>query len=308
MSSRSNPGASTGRKPNKAQIQQRQAAARAIAAARGRKEQRNRQLKTVGIPLLVVVLVIGVLVVVYLANKKGPNKATVADAAVVQAVTSVPASVINAVGVGSGASGPVSKLPGPALTANGKPRILFVGAEFCPYCAAERWALVNSLSRFGTFKNLGETRSEPGDPAGSDIPTLDFHGASYGSKYVSLTAKEIEDGSGKPLEKLDSADAKLFSTIGSGFPFIDLAGKYNFGAQYAPTTLGGAGKTQADIAGELSDPSSTITKAIIGSANIFTAAVCQSTNQQPGAVCAAPGVKAAAPILAKAKTDATSGG
>ena len=40
------------------------------------------------------------------------------------------------------------------LTADGKPLVLYVGAEYCPYCAAERCAMVQALSRFGTFSNL----------------------------------------------------------------------------------------------------------------------------------------------------------
>jgi hypothetical protein len=32
--------------------------------------------------------------------------------------------------------------------------MLYIGAEYCPYCAAERWPLVMALSKFGTFSNL----------------------------------------------------------------------------------------------------------------------------------------------------------
>ncbi len=37
---------------------------------------------------------------------------------------------------------------------DGKPEVLFVGAEFCPFCAAERWPLIVALSRFGRFTAL----------------------------------------------------------------------------------------------------------------------------------------------------------
>src|SRR5690348_15801045 len=33
-----------------------------------------------------------------------------------------------------------AEIKAPALTADGKPRVLYVGAEYCPYCAAQRWA------------------------------------------------------------------------------------------------------------------------------------------------------------------------
>ena len=47
---------------------------------------------------------------------------------------------------------------------DGKPTVTYVGAEYCPYCAAERWALAVALSRFGTFTHLSATHS-----AGTDV-------------------------------------------------------------------------------------------------------------------------------------------
>ena len=48
--------------------------------------------------------------------------------------------------IGNG-GGQVSGTPkavtsGTPLTANGKPEMLYMGAEYCPYCAAERWAMI----------------------------------------------------------------------------------------------------------------------------------------------------------------------
>ena len=40
------------------------------------------------------------------------------------------------------------------LTNSGKIVIVYVGAEYCPYCAAERWAIVTALETFGTFSGL----------------------------------------------------------------------------------------------------------------------------------------------------------
>ena len=37
------------------------------------------------------------------------------------------------------------------LMHDGKREILYVGANYCPYWAAERWAMVMELSQFGTF-------------------------------------------------------------------------------------------------------------------------------------------------------------
>ena len=65
----------------------------------------------------------------------------------------------------------------------GKPRVLYVGAEYCPYCAAQRWAVAAALSRFGTFADLSETASAT-DDIHPDTATLSFHGSSYTSEYV----------------------------------------------------------------------------------------------------------------------------
>src|SRR6202012_1289098 len=83
--------------------------------------------------------------------------------AVVSKATTVSLSAFDAVGVGSTSAFPVSAAGASPLTVNGFPRIFYAGAEYCPFCAAERWAVVLALSRFGTWTGLGETRSSPGD-------------------------------------------------------------------------------------------------------------------------------------------------
>ena len=55
------------------------------------------------------------------------------------------------------------KTSGPPLTIGGKPAIVFVSEESCPFCAAERWSLVVALSHFGTWSHLGFTTSSAAD-------------------------------------------------------------------------------------------------------------------------------------------------
>ena len=74
----------------------------------------------------------------------------------------------------------------PALTSGGKPEVLYIGAEYCPYCAAERWAVIVALSRFGTFSGLAPIRSAAKDGGGNAepyplTPTWTFAKASYTS-------------------------------------------------------------------------------------------------------------------------------
>src|SRR3972149_5489351 len=54
----------------------------------------------------------------------------------------------------------VSKEP---MRRSGKLFVLFVGAEHCPFCAAERWAIVRALQKFGQWSDLTQTISAARD-------------------------------------------------------------------------------------------------------------------------------------------------
>ena len=226
---------------------------------------------------------------------------------VVAAVTSVPAAVLDQVGAGSGVT-PPKRIDGPALTADGKPRVLYVGAEYCPYCAAERWSMVVAMSRFGSFSGLGQTASAAQDVFPS-TPTLSFHGSSYTGQTVAFTGVETESnvvsGSGyAALDSLSAADEQVFATYnappyvesGGSIPFVDIGGKYLIsGASFTPQLLHGL--THEQVAAALADPTSPVAQSVDGAANVITAAVCTTTQQQPAAVCGSAGVQAAAKTL-----------
>jgi hypothetical protein len=72
------------------------------------------------------------------------------------------------------------KTAGPPLTIGGKPAIIFVSEESCPFCAAERWPLAVALSHFGTWSHLGTTRSSATDLY-PNTATLSFRAARYTS-------------------------------------------------------------------------------------------------------------------------------
>jgi hypothetical protein len=293
--------------------QQRLAAQRAAAIrAREASERRRRLLLTVGTPLAVVVVVVAVLVAVKLTTGAGGPKsgqqASAAASGVSGQVTSVPVSALDAVGVGTATQKP-RQMTAPALTADGKPRVLYVGAEYCPYCATERWAMVVALSRFGTFTGLGQTASSPSDVY-PNTATLTFHGAGYNSPYLSFTGTEIQSnqvvgGQYTTLDALSADDQALYArydappytTTAGSIPFVDIGGRYVIsGASYDPQVL--QGKTQAQIAAALSDPNSAIAKGVDGAANLITAALCQLTGNQPLAVCQSRGVTTAGAALA----------
>jgi Domain of unknown function (DUF929) len=277
-------------------------------AAERRAEKRRRILLASG-SVVVVLAVVLVFVIVKLNSGKpsassaqglsnGPTGAALAS--VVDKVTSVPASVLNEVGDGGGsvASKP-SAGSGSALTENGKPEILFMGAEYCPYCAAERWALIVALSRFGTFKGLTTVHSAVQNGAGNqepdpDTPTFTFLHATYTSQYLTFTPVEVNTNIPDPstggyttLQTPTAAQTAIWKKYSSdeGVPFVDFNNKYVIlGPSYDPGVL--AGLSWATIATDLSNPNSAVAKAVDGTANYITAAICKGmTGNQPASVC-----------------------
>lgn len=271
------------------------------AAAR-RAESRRRMLTAGGSVLVVVVIVVALVLVKALGNSHTPGKAPVNTAAatnntIVSQITSLPATELDKVGsgpVGSAAVAPLKSISSTPLTLNGKPEMLYIGAEFCPYCAAERWSMVVALSRFGTFSNLHFIHSTPNDVY-SNTSTLTFYKSSYTSKYLSFLPLETENIAEKPLQPLSKAQAALLNIYTHGsFPFVDVGGKYIVdGAQFVPSVLGSPatqnaahhGLTWQQIATDLQNPSNPVAQEIIGAANHITAAICQVTKGQPGSVC-----------------------
>jgi hypothetical protein len=285
------------------------AARREAAAAemrRVQRQQRRSRLVWAGAVVAIVVVIFASVALVGLRHHGGSGaKTSAARTKLLQTLSSIPASAYDAVGAGTAGNPPAVLSGATPLTAGGKPRILYVGAEYCPYCAAERWALVTALSRFGTFTGLGETTSSHVD-AYPDTSTLSFHGATYTSKYLSFTGYEtqsnqVQGNTYAPLDKLSTPDGKLFdkydfppyvATKGA-IPFIDIGGKYvSQGATYDPSLL--AGLTHQQAADGIANPDSPLSKAVLGSANRFTAAFCRLTGNQPASVCTSSGVTAAA--------------
>lgn len=217
-----------------------------------------------------------------------------ADPAVVQMLTGVSQPTWEAVGTG-GIKNPFTTNHGQPLLQgpNGHPQFFYVGGEYCPYCAAERWAMISALSRFGTFSHLSQIQSVE-----QNIPTFSFYKSSYSSPYVDFLPVEVNgnalDTSGQTyvgLETMTPTQQQTFNKYNSGqnFPFVDIGNQYvTVGSSYDQTLLlDGSSNPLSwqDIASSLSNPRSPISKAVLGTANYMTAAICNVTNQQPGTVC-----------------------
>lgn len=246
-----------------------------------------------------------------------PKAFTPLPDSVATAIANVPASVFDKVGVTSAAQvTPPTVVPGTQpLTYQGKPGVFYLGGEFCPYCAAERWALTVALSRFGSFSGLGEMSSASTD-VDPNTQTLTYYKASFNSPSVAFHPVEHYSNVTDPstgywavLEPLTSADQKLLNTYYQpkylpgvtagqvGVPFVDIGNKvfvYS-SSSYSPAILQNLSRQQ--IANGLSDPTNPVTQAIVAAANYLTAGICAIDGGQPSSVCASKGVTTAAKAL-----------
>jgi hypothetical protein len=277
-----------------------------------------------------VVVVVAALVIIKVASgggttPSGTSNWQAANPTTVAQLTGVPASVFNAVGITS----PIAQVTPPqvplgkkqalltATDANGKtvPEILYMGAEYCPYCAAQRWSTIIALSRFGKFSGLGNMSSYSGDVY-PNTPTFTFIKAKYTSPYVVFKTVELytnylnaaksfyatlQKPSAQEQAEITKYDTEKYikgltaSTAGS-IPFLSFGNQYlSSGSSYSPTTL--AGSTRAEIAAALDNATSPVTEAIIASANYQTAAICSMTKDQPSNVCTSSGVTTAAKAM-----------
>jgi Domain of unknown function (DUF929) len=264
----------------------------------GKRVLAHRSRRGFGI-IAVVVVAIGVAAVVAVSSgsKQSVNDAP-ASAAIVKAATSVPKSVFDTVGSGAAKAAPRA-VTAPALTQSGKPRIVYIGAEYCPYCATERWAMVAALSRFGTFGGLRTTQSSSTDVF-PETQTFSFHGSTFTSPYLVFTPVETDTTHTKltaeESQLVATYDVPPYTSSAGAIPFLYFGGKYvSVGATYDPSVL--QGRSANDIAAALSDPTSAIAQGAIGAANGLTAAVCSITGNQPAAVCSDPVIRSLAGSL-----------
>jgi thiol-disulfide isomerase/thioredoxin len=184
----------------------------------------------------------------------------------------------------------------PALSSGGKPEVLYIGAEYCPYCAAERWAMVMALSKFGTFSQLRGTTSSSTDIDPS-TPTLSFYGSAYKSQYLQFVSVELETNTGATLQNPTAQQAQLLgkwdqppyvqsSQYDDSIPFIYLAGRYvQIGTQYDASPI--SGWTFAKAASYLSSGTNKTSRAAEAAAGYLVADICALTHGRPARACSA---------------------
>jgi hypothetical protein len=192
------------------------------------------------------------------------------------------------------------KLPSgaPRLGSGGHPEVMFICAEYWPQCAAERWAFVMALSKFGTFSNLLGTTSSARD-ADPGTPTFSFYGARYSSKYLSLVTDELEsnryvgDGTYPVLQFPTRQEVNLLSrwdvapyTAKTGsIPFAYIGGKFLLltTAQYDASAISHLSfQTAADL---MTSGKTEVSKRVEAAAGYLAGDFCALTHDQPASAC-----------------------
>jgi len=278
------------------------ASARQLAQRR-----RQRNIYTAGGAAGAVIVVVVVLIAVSLtgggATKSGVvGKSKAADGtfaltgAILNQVEGVPVSTL----VAQAAKEPKNTTPpqalpagDKALTLGGKPEILYIGALYCPFCAAERWAMLMALSKFGTFSGVEGTTSSATD-VNPSTPTFSFYGSSYTSKYLSFVPVELETNTYAKLQtptagqdalitKWDAPPYVTQSNAGS-IPFVYMAGKYlQIGAQYDASPISGMQFQEA--ASYMTGGTNATSKGVEAAAGYLVGDLCALTHDHPASVC-----------------------
>ena len=175
--------------------------------------------------------------------------------------------------------------------------VLYIGAEYCPYCAAMRWPLAIALMRFGELSGVRYSRSSSNDVF-PDTATLSFHGATFEGTLLKFESVELSDHDGTALEKPTLAQRQVFTRLNDrgSIPFLELGEKYvSVGSPFSPQSL--ASLDWKGVVQKLEQGSNATSQDIMSEANLLTAAMCTLTKQQPKDVCTAPGIEAVAKLL-----------
>ncbi len=253
-----------------------------------KRARRRRTLTTTAIVAIIMVGIILGVIFLYHPQRQDPLIGTPIPATLYNQLAGVSDTTLAT--IGTGAATALTSEKGSSLTYGGKPEMLYIGAEYCPFCAAERWAMIVALSRFGTFSGLTYMESSSSD-AFANTPTFSFRDASYASNYISFVSVEIQDRNHGTLQTPTPQEQSFMTSYDSGgsIPFVDIGNQtgnqyvtLNGGAQFQPSVFSG---NWTQIASQLNDPTTAVAKAVDGAANYLISAICKVDGGTPNSVC-----------------------
>lgn len=267
-------------------------------------DRRGKRRRSYKLPMFVLLIVVlGVVAYFIFSSSSTPSSPLIGTAASSQVLGDIAsvsnttlstfnaaANVVNApVATGAGSS--------QYLTSGGKPEVLYVGGEYCPYCATERWSMILALDRFGTFSGVEYMQSSSSDVYANTY-TFTFVNATYTSKYITFVSVEEYDRNHNSLQTPTAAEDALMDKYDDNpsnplaIPFVDFGNQYVIlGSQATPTILrvgqssSGAPLNWTTIASQLNNPSSTVAKSVDQAANDMIASICKIDGGQPAGVC-----------------------
>jgi Domain of unknown function (DUF929) len=274
----------------------------------------SRPLPIVLLTLAVILIVLAIVIVLVVFKLTGTSPVTVVpdlapvSSTLVKDLNTLPSRTFDSVGNPTAPllSAPAVIRGGPALTVHGRPAVVWVGTLYNPASAAQRWALVIALARFGKFDKLYATSSSTAEVFPGTV-TFSLYGSVYKSSEVSLAAVEEygnESSNYAPagFERLQTPNTTEAAAMKSYdrspwaeqgiFPFVDVANRIVVsGSDFSPGLL--SGLTMQQIATDLLDPSLPVTQAVLGEANQITAAICAARGGAPRGVCSTSAVSQA---------------
>jgi hypothetical protein len=265
---------------NKEERAARQRELQRAAEVRRRRGSRTRVLRVAG--GVVLTLAILAAAFVYFGRSGGSNGTAVAASATLGPLTAAKPS---------GSTGSFHRVSAP-YRVGGKPVLLFVGAQYCPFCAAERWAVVKALSRFGSWSGLAAGHSSSGESGFGDVPTYVLLQARYHSLYVAFDHKDVADNAGNTLQHLSPVEQTYFNRYdpAGSIPLVYVDGYAMSGSGYSPAELQGG--AFAHVQSELRrNGNAPYVGDINGEANLLTAFLCHGDGNRPQTACKSPVIR-----------------
>ena len=165
-----------------------------------------------------------------------------------------------------------------ALFINNMVSFVYVGGEFCPICAMERWAVVMALSHFGNFSNPSFYYSSEGS-----IPTYNFTKISYSSSVVNFEKVEVSDQQTHSLEPLNGVPATLYNKYNTNqyIPFICIGGTYvQIGSGPSLNTNSFSGLTNQQVESQIQSKNGVIYDQVLAESSIIVSFINQLLTQQ----------------------------
>lgn len=243
------------------------------------RQRRNRNMIIAGAVVAVVVVVAAFIIIgATSGNKNKGDRTAIAPAQMTKLTTPVsPSTLAGALKLGEPVTAPSPPPGGVGVPApvGGKPTVLAVTAEYCPYCAAERWPLTVALSEFGTFSNLRYISSSATDVY-PDTPSITYYQAGYTSPYINLASYEIQTRDKKPLQNLPPDAQQIAQTGGGGsVPYVNIAGQSQVNQPaFSPQTL--HGMTSQQVASDIGNNDNTYGVLIDKSAGQIVQSICKA--------------------------------